>query len=214
MDNPNSDSSISKIYKIMKDNPSRIPILAIEGIEAIFLVLFVLLFGRLAYERRYLRGKWFRYIWSPGWRWAFNGMFRKLLTGHGRGVPWPIGPSCDCSKDVEFDSDVLNLFQVPTYYQAFHGTKIKIGHNVWIARGCCIITTNHDLKDPSIHQTGESVEIGDHCWLGANVVVMPGVVLGPHTIVGANAVVTKSFPDGYGVLAGVPAKLIHRIDAE
>ena len=43
--------------------------------------------------------------------------------------------------------------------------------------------------------------------------VLPGVVLGDFTVVAAGAVVTKSFPEGYSVLAGVPAKKIRDLDA-
>lgn len=182
------------------------------GVDAALVFAAVKLFGRLAYDGRYLQGKWFEHLWSPGWRWAFNGMVRKLFTGHGRGVPWPIGPGCDCGRDVEFSPDELNNFQVSSYYQAFGGAKIWLGHNVWIARGCCLITTNHDPANPERHQQGKDIRIGDNCWLGANVVIMPGVELGPNTVVGANAVVTKSFSDGHCVLVGVPAKPIHRID--
>lgn len=183
------------------------------GVDAVLVYIVVKLFGRLAYQGRYLRGKWFAHFWSPGWRWAFNGMFRKLFTGHGRGIPWPVGRDCDCSRDIVFQPDELNNFQVPTYYQAFGGTRITIGHNVWIARGCCLITTNHDLANPEQHLPGKDISLGDHCWLGANVVIMPGVELGPHTVVGANAVVTKSFPEGHCLLAGVPARRIREIDS-
>lgn len=68
--------------------------------------------------------------------------------------------------------------------------------------------------NPDLHTEPRSIELGDHCWLGTNVVITPGVVLGPHTVVGANAVVTKSFPEGYCVLGGVPAKVIKRLDDE
>ncbi len=48
------------------------------------------------------------------------------------------------------------------------------------------------------------VEIGDDCWIGVNVAIMPGVTIGKGSIVGANAVVTKSLPAG-SIAAGVPA---------
>ena len=56
------------------------------------------------------------------------------------------------------------------------------------------------------------VIIGEKCWIGMNCVVLPGVTLGDHTIVGAGAVVTKSFKDGYCVIAGNPAKKIKDIE--
>lgn len=50
------------------------------------------------------------------------------------------------------------------------------------------------------------VEIGDDCWLGVNVAIMPGVTVGRGCIVGANAVVTKDLPPG-SIAAGVPATI-------
>ena len=63
------------------------------------------------------------------------------------------------------------------------------------------------------HETKE-VCIDDYCWIGMNVVILPGVHLGPRTIVGAGSVVTKSFPNGYCVIGGNPAKLIKELDKE
>jgi len=40
------------------------------------------------------------------------------------------------------------------------------------------------------------------------------ITLGNHTIVAAGAVVTKSFPEGYCILAGNPAKIIKLIDPD
>ena len=44
--------------------------------------------------------------------------------------------------------------------------------------------------------------------------ILPEVELGDFTIVGAGSVVTKSFPEGYCVIAGNPAKLIRKLDPE
>lgn len=45
-----------------------------------------------------------------------------------------------------------------------------------------------------------------------NAVILPNVELGDRTIVAAGAVVTKSYPEGYCVLAGVPAKAIKTLE--
>ena len=74
-----------------------------------------------------------------------------------------------------------------------------------------LITTNHDIKDPSKHVDGQDIVLGEKCWIGMNAVILPGVILGPGTVVGAGAVVTNSFPQGRCVLGGVPAKLIKDI---
>ena len=53
--------------------------------------------------------------------------------------------------------------------------------------------------------------IGDHCWIASNSLIMAGVVLGPRTVVAAGSVVTKSFPDGYVLIGGNPAKVIKKL---
>ena len=101
--------------------------------------------------------------------------------------------------------------QTNNYIQGNGG--IYIGNYVTIARNVGIISANHDVYDHSKHH-GKEVRIDDYCWIGMNVVIMPGVHLGPRTIVGAGAVVTKSFPDGYCVIGGNPAKLIKELDKD
>jgi len=88
---------------------------------------------------------------------------------------------------------------------------IHIGKNVWIAPGVKIIARNHNIYDLSRHDEWEDVIIEDWCWVGANAVILPGVHLGKHTVVGGGSVVTKSFPEGYCVIAGNPAKKIRNL---
>ena len=73
------------------------------------------------------------------------------------------------------------------------------------------MSANHDLYDQTKYVTAPIV-IGDYSWIGMNSIITAGVTLGTRTIVAAGAVVTKSFPDGFVVLAGVPAKPIKHLD--
>lgn len=88
---------------------------------------------------------------------------------------------------------------------------LVVGKYVAIAGNVGIISGNHDVYDHSKHVDKE-IRIGDYCWIGMNSMVLPGVILGPRTIVGAGSIVTKSFPDGYCVIGGNPARLIHELD--
>ena len=54
------------------------------------------------------------------------------------------------------------------------------------------------------------VTIGNDCWLGANVVVCPGVTIGNGCVIGAGSVVTKDIPDNC-FAAGVPCRVIREI---
>lgn len=91
--------------------------------------------------------------------------------------------------------------------------EVIIGENVWITTNVGIISANHALLNQTVH-IRDKVVIGDYSWIGMNSVILPGVELGPRTIVGAGSVVTKSFPEGFCVIAGNPAKKIKNIDEE
>ena len=88
-----------------------------------------------------------------------------------------------------------------------HGVNgIVIGDYTQISQNVAILSGNHDPYDLTEQLPAPPIRIGKYCLLGFNSVIMPGVELGDYTIVGANTVVTKSFPNGYVVLAGTPAR--------
>lgn len=57
------------------------------------------------------------------------------------------------------------------------------------------------------------VTIGDDVWLGANVVILPGVTIGSNVVVAAGAVVTKDVPSNC-VVGGVPARILKTLPEE
>ena len=91
---------------------------------------------------------------------------------------------------------------------------IYIGDRVLIGPNVTIVSVNHRI-DPSQrrHLDLKPVYIHDNAWLGANVTVTPGTVIGENSIVGAGAVVTKDVPANT-IVAGVPAKIIRKIEVE
>lgn len=94
------------------------------------------------------------------------------------------------------------------YFQATHG--ISIGAKTIWSFNVTMVTSDHDMNDYRLENAERSgpISIGENCWIGAGVVVLPKIKLGPNTVVGANSVVTKSFPDGNVVIAGIPARII------
>lgn len=54
------------------------------------------------------------------------------------------------------------------------------------------------------------VHIGNGCWIGANVTILPGVTIGDHCVIGAGSVVVKSIPAN-SFAAGSPCKVIRTI---
>ena len=52
--------------------------------------------------------------------------------------------------------------------------------------------------------------IGDNCWIGADVTILPGVTIGSNTIIGAKSVVTKDIPD-HVIAVGNPCRVMRPI---
>ncbi|MCE7577969.1 CatB-related O-acetyltransferase [Aliivibrio fischeri] len=64
------------------------------------------------------------------------------------------------------------------------------------------------LKAISIPDSSqEPIIIGNDVWIGANVVLKPGITIGDGAIIAANAVVTKNV-QAYEIVGGIPAKII------
>jgi len=88
-----------------------------------------------------------------------------------------------------------------------------IGKNVMMGPEVIIYTHNHayDRRDiPMIAQgitEAKPVIIEDDVWIGARVIILPGVRIKQGSIISAGAVVTKDV-DEYQIVGGVPAKVI------
>lgn len=90
--------------------------------------------------------------------------------------------------------------------------NVDIGNDVMIAHGVKILTATHDYNNNPMwkHRIDRPVKIGNHVWIGANAIIMPGIKIGNNVVIGAGSVVTKHVPDNY-VVAGNPAKFIKKI---
>ncbi len=92
-----------------------------------------------------------------------------------------------------------------------HGT-VTIGEDSQLGPGTLITTTDHDYRG-DLRTTFRPVVIGRGVWVGANVTVLPGVVIGDYAVIGAGSVVTSSIPPR-SVAVGVPARVIKEIPTE
>ncbi|HEY6955710.1 MAG TPA: DapH/DapD/GlmU-related protein [Flavisolibacter sp.] len=119
----------------------------------------------------------------------------------------------------------------PPFYTNF-GRFISIGKNVFINHACSfldmggiviednvligpkanLITENHPL-DPSDRKSliAKAIIVKRNAWIGAAATLLPGVTIGENAVVAAGAVVSKDVPANT-VVAGVPSKIVRRID--
>lgn len=93
---------------------------------------------------------------------------------------------------------------------------ITVGARTLVGPNCAFYSATHPL-DPNVRngtrgpETGKPIVIGEDCWLGGNVIVLPGVTIGKGSTVGAGSVVTKDV-EPYTVVAGNPARFIRKIE--
>jgi maltose O-acetyltransferase len=91
--------------------------------------------------------------------------------------------------------------------------EIRIGANCQIAPRVSILTATHPVEPgprAAGWESGEPITIGDNVWLGAGVIVLPGVSIGDDSVIGAGAVVTKDIPAGV-VAVGNPARVVRTV---
>lgn len=60
-------------------------------------------------------------------------------------------------------------------------------------------------------ETKEETKIGENCFIGIRVSIMPGIKIGDKCIIGSHSVVTKDIPN-YSMAVGNPAKVIKTFD--
>jgi acetyltransferase-like isoleucine patch superfamily enzyme len=91
------------------------------------------------------------------------------------------------------------------------GGRIVLGDHVLLGPQVFITVANYQtqLGQVVMDQPKEErdVVVGNDCWLGARVMVMPGVTIGEGCVVGAGSVVTKDLPPR-SIAVGVPARVV------
>ncbi|WP_034452658.1 sugar O-acetyltransferase [Butyrivibrio sp. AE2032] len=112
-------------------------------------------------------------------------------------------------KNVHFGDSVYANFNLTIVDdgEVYIGNKVMFGPNV------CIATANHpinaELRDRML-QYNKEVRIGDNTWIGAGVIIVPGITIGSNTIIGAGSVVTKDIPDNV-VAVGNPCRVLREV---
>jgi acetyltransferase-like isoleucine patch superfamily enzyme len=142
--------------------------------------------------------------------WAANVLFQRVLR---------LDAACPYNK--HFTSRVMhpaglhienNCEKVRRSLAVSGGCYINAADGLWIGTGTiwapnvAIVSQDHGRENLDVAPRTAGIRIGRDCWLGFGCIIMPGVELGDCTIVGANAVVTRSYPAGHQVIAGVPAR--------
>lgn len=122
----------------------------------------------------------------------------------------------------------------PPFYANFGGRHIHFGNRVYCNFGTTMVDDTHiyvgdyTMFGPRVtiataghpilpelraqgYQYNAPVRIGKNCWLGAGVIVLPGVTIGDNVVVGAGSVVTKDLPSDV-VAVGNPCRVLRPVN--
>ena len=146
-------------------------------------------------------------------------LFGSMGTNVSAGLPF----ICDYGRNIHIGSNV-SINMNCTFIDC---NRIEIGDNVLISSNVQIYTSTHpvELSDRLTPDRNEKsgeyfcrtyalpVRIGNGCWIGGGVIILPGVSIGDGTVIGAGSVVTKDIPANC-VAVGNPCRVIREINKE
>lgn len=136
-------------------------------------------------------------------------LWRPLLGKCGRGVlidhrvyfkyPWlvELGDDISINRGVEF------------YPGMMQKARIMVGSGTRIAPNARLHAAGHDPDHPDLADIAADIVIGEHAWIGAAAIILPGVTIGEHAIIAAGAVVNRNVPP-HTIVAGVPAHAVRQ----
>ncbi|KAJ4256220.1 hypothetical protein NW762_009298 [Fusarium torreyae] len=120
--------------------------------------------------------------------------------------PFSVDYGCNIKVGKDFYSN-FNLVIVDS-------ALVTIGDRVMCGPNVAIFTASHPtdvrIRRENI-EFARAVTIGDDCWIGGNVVILPGVTIGQGCTVAAGSVVTKDVP-AWSVVMGQPARVVRQVE--
>ena len=150
-------------------------------------------------------------------------ILKQLFGGIGINVSVGLPFICDYGRNIYVGNNV-SVNMNCTFVDC---NKITIGDNVLIASNVQLYTATHPVElserlTPNWNMDTEQyfcrtcalpIKIGNGCWLGGGVIVLPGVTIGDGSVIGAGSVVTKDIPEN-SLAVGNPCHVIRKINGE
>ena len=92
-------------------------------------------------------------------------------------------------------------------------THIYVGDYTMFGPNVVVATAGHPIL-PELREQGYQynfpVRIGKNCWIGAGVIIVPGITIGDNVVIGAGSVVTKDIPSNV-VAVGNPCRVLRPV---
>ena len=93
-------------------------------------------------------------------------------------------------------------------------THIYVGDYTMFGPNVTIASAGHPIC-PELREKGYqynmAVHIGRNCWIGAGVIIVPGITIGDNVVIGSGSIVTKDIPDNV-IAVGNPCKVLREVN--
>lgn len=156
------------------------------------------------------RGVWVL-VWilffRPTPRGIFNGWRLFLLRLFGARIGRGSKVAASCFVWAPWNLEMGEFSVLGDSVDCYAMDKIRIGSKVAVSQRTFLCTGSHDIYSLRRPLVTKPITIGDHCWIAAESMIMPGVSIAEGTIVGARSLVTKDMP-AWSVCAGHPCVML------
>lgn len=133
-------------------------------------------------------------------KYAYN--FRLLTASGADNQKLIIGKNCSMWNNIS-----INLTEDDAQVHIGDDCMLSKNIEIWASDGHAIYDKD---TNEVLNRCSKSVTIGNHVWIGSNVILTKGADIPSNSVVGTGSVVTKSFKEENIVIAGIGAKVIRR----
>jgi acetyltransferase-like isoleucine patch superfamily enzyme len=149
-------------------------------------------------------------------------LFNTLLYINGNDHKLIINDKCTIKGGSLWFEDNMNQIYIDSKTTIESAHLAVTGVNKIISLGKdCMLSQKIEIRTGDSHSiidktTGsrinyeKDVAIGNHVWIGANVIILKGVTIHDNVIIGTGSLVTKSIQEADCIIGGTPAKILKR----
>jgi maltose O-acetyltransferase len=97
-----------------------------------------------------------------------------------------------------------------------HGAPIHLEKNVRVAYNVIFACAGHAIGPPEMRADewyAKPIRVGEGTWIGANVLIMPGVSIAPGCVIAAYSFVNADLPAPNTLYVGTPPRAVRELDS-
>ncbi len=130
----------------------------------------------------------------PTPRGVLNGWRLFLLRSFGAKIGEGARVAPSCFVWAPWNLELGDFSVLGDHVDCYSMAKIRIGSKVAVSQRSFLCAGTHDVTSPLRPLITRPISIGDHVWIAAETMVLPGVRIGAGAVIGARSLVTRDMP--------------------